>query len=326
MRREPPAANERGARYGSIRSHDAEGRGTSAAAAGLAGCAGAGRAPARATLKYGPIELSGSVDSQTLGRANEIDEWQFIQNRNTALLRLDYEWFQNGKFIDRLERPVHQALEALRPVPRRLRQLLGHRPGRRAEGRDRRTTTGSAARSAARSSAQVVHDRRLHLRCRAILHCPPDGNVLRSGIYSRLNTRGAQRAWRTRTPCARPTSTSRSPMRRSASALGRQQVIWGESDQFRLMDIINPLDTTWHLQQEEWDKIRIPLWLIKSIWDMGDIGPISNAFAEVVWNPGDFVSPATRCTSCPRRGPFRSPTRCAPDRSRSPTPTRPTPC
>ena len=70
--------------------------------------------------------------------------------------------------------------------------------------------------------------------------------------------------------------------------LGRQQVIWGESDQFRLMDIINPLDTTWHLQQEEWDKLRVPLWLVKIIWDMGDLGPITNAFTEVVWNPGDF--------------------------------------
>ena len=71
--------------------------------------------------------------------------------------------------------------------------------------------------------------------------------------------------------------------------LGRQQVIWGESDQFRLMDIINPLDTTWHLQQEDWDKLRIPLWMIKGIWDMGDLGPIANAFTEVVWNPGDFM-------------------------------------
>ena len=70
--------------------------------------------------------------------------------------------------------------------------------------------------------------------------------------------------------------------------LGRQQVIWGESDYFRLMDIINPLDTTWHLGFEEWDKLRIPLWLVKGIWNMGDVGPISNAFAEVVWNPGDF--------------------------------------
>src|SRR5262249_39670473 len=61
-----------------------------------------------------------------------------------------------------------------------------------------------------------------------------------------------------------------------------------ESDQFRLMDIINPLDLTWHLQQEDWDKIRIPLWMVKGIWDMGDFGPFTNAFTEVLWSPGDF--------------------------------------
>jgi hypothetical protein len=59
----------------------------------------------RATMKYGPIELSGSVDSQSLFRSTEIDQWQWIQNRNTALIRLDYDWFQNGKLVDRLEVP-----------------------------------------------------------------------------------------------------------------------------------------------------------------------------------------------------------------------------
>src|SRR6185369_8158971 len=46
-----------------------------------------------ATMKYGPIELSGSVDSQSLFRSAQIDDWQWIQNRNTALIRLDYDSF-----------------------------------------------------------------------------------------------------------------------------------------------------------------------------------------------------------------------------------------
>ena len=61
--------------------------------------------PAHATLKYGPIELSGSVDSQTLIRTISIDEYQFVQNRNTALIRLDYDWLRDGKFIDRYQIP-----------------------------------------------------------------------------------------------------------------------------------------------------------------------------------------------------------------------------
>src|SRR5262245_33424564 len=61
--------------------------------------------PARATLRYGPIEISGSVDSQTLLRSTQIDQWQFVQNRNTALVRLDYEWLQSGKLIERFDLP-----------------------------------------------------------------------------------------------------------------------------------------------------------------------------------------------------------------------------
>ena len=58
----------------------------------LAAIIGAPATPAAALLRYGPLQLSGSVDSQTLLRSSEIYEWQFVQNRNTALLRVDYAW------------------------------------------------------------------------------------------------------------------------------------------------------------------------------------------------------------------------------------------
>src|SRR5205085_1898539 len=64
-----------------------------------------GAHPALATIKYGPIQLSGSVDSQTLIRTISLDQYQFVQNRNTALLRLDYDWLENGKFVDRYQVP-----------------------------------------------------------------------------------------------------------------------------------------------------------------------------------------------------------------------------
>lgn len=79
---------------------------------------------------------------------------------------------------------------------------------------------------------------------------------------------------------------------------GRQQVVWGETDNFRLLDRVNALDLTWHLQQEievqkGWDRIRIPYWMIKGLWRTGDIGPIRDSFFEAYWNPGDWV-PAKR--------------------------------
>ena len=81
--------------------------------------------------------------------------------------------------------------------------------------------------------------------------------------------------------------------------LGRQQVIWGESDQFRVMDCWNPLDTTWHFQVESWDEIRVPLWLGKGLWDIGELGPLSNTFLEVVYNPFDF-QPGIKSDFLPR--------------------------
>ena len=53
--------------------------------------------------------------------------------------------------------------------------------------------------------------------------------------------------------------------------LGKQQIVWGETDNFRLLDRVNALDLTWHLMQEI------------------ELGPISNAFVEAYWNPGDWV-------------------------------------
>jgi Protein of unknown function (DUF1302) len=237
--------------------------------------------PVRATLKYGPIQLSGSVDSQTLGRANEIDEWQFIQNRNTALLRLDYEWFQNGKLIDRLEIPFVKRSNLYVLYRGVYDSFWGIAPGGAQKG-----VTRYDDRVGGPINGPVVGE-----SCRtADCICPPnDPNcTLQHGVYSRLNSeaRTSLAFENTLREAYIDLALTDAPL---SFRLGRQQVIWGESDQFRLMDIINPLDTTWHLQQEEWDKIRIPLWLFKMIWDMGSVGPISNAFAEVVWNPGDFV-------------------------------------
>ena len=70
--------------------------------------------------------------------------------------------------------------------------------------------------------------------------------------------------------------------------LGRQQVVWGETDNFRALDVINPLDRTWHGTRESWEDIRIPLWMARGIWDIGKIGPFDETFLEVIVIPDDF--------------------------------------
>ena len=70
--------------------------------------------------------------------------------------------------------------------------------------------------------------------------------------------------------------------------IGRQQVIWGETDTFRALDVINPLDTSWHWAREPWEDIRFPLFMTRAIYDIGKFGPFEESFIEGVWIPGDF--------------------------------------
>src|SRR3989304_3136301 len=48
--------------------------------------------------------------------------------------------------------------------------------------------------------------------------------------------------------------------------LGKQQVVWGESDGLRLADIINPLDFRWHYFLEDWQDIRQGPPMIRAIY------------------------------------------------------------
>jgi len=235
--------------------------------------------PARATLKYGPIELSGSVDSQSLFRSAEIDNWQFIQNRNTALIRLDYNWLQDGKFVDRLDMPFIKRSNLFLLYRGTYDSFWGIAPGGAQKGLTQWDD---------RIGGPIIGN----TIGATTTNCPPGPNPCPvNGVYSRISSEGRNALAYTNDLREAYIDLAFRDVPVSLR-LGKQQVIWGESDQFRLMDIINPLDLTWHLQQEDWDKIRIPLWMIKGIWDMGDLGPIANAFTEVVWNPGDFAAGA----------------------------------
>jgi len=232
---------------------------------------------AHATMKYGPIELSGSVDSQSLFRSTEVDEWQFVQNRNTALLRLDYNWLEWGKFVDRYDVPFIKRSSLFLLYRGVYDSFWGIAPGGRQKGVTRFDDL---------VGGPIIG----HHYGTTTTDCPPGSRTpcTLPGIYSSLTSEGrnALAYENSLREAYVDLSLANAPL---SFRLGRQQVIWGESDQFRLMDIINPIDTTWHLQQEDWDKLRIPLWMMKGLWDMGDVGPISNAFTEVVWNPGDFM-------------------------------------
>ncbi|AFT66916.1 hypothetical protein Q91_0878 [Cycloclasticus sp. P1] len=70
--------------------------------------------------------------------------------------------------------------------------------------------------------------------------------------------------------------------------LGRQNIVWGESDGVRLLDVVNPLDNAWHPFEgggELFDHRRIPLWMARFTYQL----PIKDMSVDFFYNPGDFV-------------------------------------
>lgn len=61
---------------------------------------------------------------------------------------------------------------------------------------------------------------------------------------------------------------------------GRQILSWGETDGFRLLDNINPVDSSFGGFLIALDERRIPLDMLRLQYDIGSIGPISEAFLE----------------------------------------------
>ena len=74
--------------------------------------------------------------------------------------------------------------------------------------------------------------------------------------------------------------------KRLSFRLGRQQVAWGSTGNFRLLDVVNPINSTWHFASfEAFEDTRIPLWMAKVLYDV----PALNGSIEALWVPGvDF--------------------------------------
>jgi len=62
--------------------------------------------------------------------------------------------------------------------------------------------------------------------------------------------------------------------------VGRQILSWGETDGFRLMDNINPVDSSFGGFLIALDERRVPLDMLRLQYDIGSFGPISEAFLE----------------------------------------------
>jgi len=238
-----------------------------------------------ATIQYGPLQLSGNVETQNIMRNTTIEKLGFIQNWNTVRLRLDWDWLQNGRFLDRVNVPFIERSKLYLLYRGTYDGFYGIAPGGRQVGQTRQDDRVGGA------ITDLPDDFRRSLAW---------SNTLREA-YIDVDLEAVPVNFR----------------------IGRQQVIWGESDQFRIMDIWNPLDVTWHFQQESWDNIRIPLWLFKALWNINELGPFSDTYLELVYNAFDF-QPGIKIAWLPRPWalPFADPLR--PGQVQQITPTLPT--
>lgn len=70
--------------------------------------------------------------------------------------------------------------------------------------------------------------------------------------------------------------------------LGKQQVVWGKTDLFRVLDVINPVDYSRHNIYDELEDIRIPQWMFTADWRMGPNKVFDDSNLQLVWNFDKF--------------------------------------
>jgi hypothetical protein len=66
--------------------------------------------------------------------------------------------------------------------------------------------------------------------------------------------------------------------------LGKQQVVWGRTDLFRVLDVINPVDYSRNNIYDELQDIRIPMWIAQAEYRMGGNEEMQDRNVSVVWN------------------------------------------
>jgi len=229
---------------------------------------------AAATMRFGPLQISGNLQTQNIVRTPDAQTFQFIQNRNVARLQLTYDWIQGGKLMENydipfiresklffLTRGVYDSVYDTTP---------GFAPRFDIKGSAYSGNELPAALRAAGLSQNTIKLRGMSRDARNSVKF--DGSEIPREMYVDMRLRDVPLGIRA----------------------GRQQIVWGETDNFRMLDRANSLDLSWHFQQEipapalGWDEIRQPFWMIKLLYELGDVWKFSQSFLEGYWNPGDW--------------------------------------
>lgn len=70
--------------------------------------------------------------------------------------------------------------------------------------------------------------------------------------------------------------------------IGKQQIVWGKTDFFRLQDVVNPVDFGQHFFFDSFEDIRIPQWIASVQWKFGNVGPTTDNAIQLLWNFDEF--------------------------------------
>ncbi|MGB4063800.1 MAG: DUF1302 family protein [Azonexus sp.] len=70
--------------------------------------------------------------------------------------------------------------------------------------------------------------------------------------------------------------------------LGKQQVVWGRTDLFRVLDVINPVDYSRNNIYDELSDIRIPMWIAQAEFRLGASDTMQDRNFQIVWNFDQF--------------------------------------
>jgi hypothetical protein len=70
--------------------------------------------------------------------------------------------------------------------------------------------------------------------------------------------------------------------------IGKQQVVWGRTDLFRVLDVINPVDYSRNNIYDELQDIRIPEWMVQAEYRMGGSDWMQERNVSMVWNFDKF--------------------------------------
>jgi uncharacterized protein DUF1302 len=70
--------------------------------------------------------------------------------------------------------------------------------------------------------------------------------------------------------------------------IGKQQVIWGRTDLFRVLDVINPVDYSRNNIYDELEDIRIPMWIFNAEYRFGPTLFMDDFNVQFIWNFDEF--------------------------------------